>query len=124
MTVSISQHTHIPPLPHRHPVLGVIYPTGIFRGVYWYEELLTLITLQQGHIVCIHQILYAHYETFTCAPVMQKLLDLRYEGNIFAKRIINSMYGRLALEPSQVKTEFFLLNSDRPLPSYATNLVL
>lgn len=69
--------------------------------------------------------MYASDEVVTFAPIAQKLLDLRFSGNIFAKRILNSIYGRLAIEPAPTKTHFLLLDSN-PLFNYnpSTQLTL
>ena len=61
---------------------------------------------EMGEIIQIHKILYADYESVTFRLLAQKLLDLRFAGNVFAKRILNSIYGRLALEPAPTRVRF------------------
>lgn len=113
----------LPPLPHRHAQLGVVYPVGTFRGVFWWEEL-ALLNNVGGRVLNTHKILYASTETCSCALVAQHLLDLRYEGNIFAKRILNSIYGRLAFSPVLTKMQFFLLGPNQPDLGPATQVTL
>jgi hypothetical protein len=116
-TVEIpSQYLTLSPLPKRHEKYGVIYPWGIFRAVFWYEELNLLNYFNMGKIIQIHRILYASDTTVSCQLIAKQLLGLREAGSSIAKRILNSVYGRLAINPSFVKTEFFLSqNSSLPI---------
>ncbi len=106
-TVSISKLCEVPPLPYRHPRWGVIYPTGIFRGVFWWEELWLLQTWG-GLILEKHRILFASEESVSGEASAQPLLELKEAGHVLAKKLLNSIYGRLALTPTTTKTTFIL----------------
>lgn len=102
------QKPYLAPLPKRHEQHGVIYPIGQFHGVFWSEELNLINEYKLGQIKQVGQILYASPGAISCKNVAVHLLQLRRGGNTLAKRILNSIYGRLAMTPSFIKTEFFL----------------
>jgi hypothetical protein len=106
VTVETPTGVEVQVLPIKHPQLGIIYPMGVYTGVFWWEELLIFIEMG-GKILQTHKILYASLETCNCTSVAQQLLNLRLEGNLFAKLILNSIYGRFAFEPAPTRTRFY-----------------
>lgn len=118
-------------LPYRHDRFGVVYPEGCFKGVFWYEELELLKKYNRGYVHKIYNILYASPDTLTCRSLINWLLELRQSKDLFAKKIINSIYGRLAIKPTKTRLKFLLahntpqllLNSRTSL-TYWRNLVI
>lgn len=97
--VTVNQNMRdFPVLPHKHPLLNnIIYVNGVFRGVYWYEEL-ELFLEMGGSILKIHSYYIFKESSSTYKTTAETLINLKKsKGELFNyKLILNSIYGKLA----------------------------
>lgn len=103
-----SNDMKIPVLPHHSSYSHkLMFTNGVFRSVYWFEEILYFIR-QGGKIKKIFSaIVYEKYDyIFTdFVDEFEKFRKLGGSYKTFGKLIINSLYGRLAMTNNYEKTE-------------------
>lgn len=92
----------LPILPYRGRY-GVYFPTGVFRGVFWKEELDFFIN-EGGRLISVHAVIEATNSKASLGPIATELINLRQAGYEFAKPLLNSIYGRLAMRAAEYRT--------------------
>lgn len=103
----ISRDMDIPVLPFRNEEGKLLFPNGSWRGVYWYEEL-KLFLNEGGVIRRIHKIIKFEKIGKPFVEFVEYFKELRKKSefnNVFWKLFINSMYGRMGMEESNIRTE-------------------
>ena len=103
----ISDNMDIPILPFRNEEGKLLFPNGMWRGVYWYEELMLFLE-EGGRISKIHKVIRFEKKGKPFVEFVEYFKKLRKKSefdNVFWKLFINSMYGRMGMEESNVKTE-------------------
>ena len=106
ISVELQTDTYLPVLPTRsiakHLDLGIIYPTGQIRGIYFSEEI--KYAIKQGYKL---QKIYSGYEFIEKSCLFDEYVDELYKKRqatsnpilkAFYKKAINSLYGRFATE--------------------------
>lgn len=106
-SVTVESHLELPILPFRDVHTGkLIFPNGIFSGLYWYEEL-QLFEENGGIILKYHWSVEFDKMGKPFKDFAEKCIELRKEtllNNILWKLIPNSFIGRLGLKPDYEKT--------------------
>jgi hypothetical protein len=103
----VSNDMNIPVLPFRSEEGKLLFPNGVWRGVYWYEELMLFLE-EGGKIDKIHKIIKFEKKGRPFVEFVEYFRRLRKKSefnNVFWKLFINSMYGRMGMEENNVKTE-------------------
>ncbi len=103
----LSVDMNIPILPFRSEEGKLLFPNGNWRGVYWYEEL-QLFIKEGGIIEKIHQIITFEKKGKPFIEFINYFRELRKKSefeNVFWKLFVNSIYGRMGMEESNIKTE-------------------
>jgi len=103
----VSNNMNIPVLPFRSEEGKLLFPNGVWRGVYWYEELMLFLE-EGGKINKIHKIIKFEKKGKPFMEFVEYFRELRKKSefnNVFWKLFINSMYGRMGMEENNVKTE-------------------
>lgn len=103
----ISGNMDIPILPFRNEEGKLLFPNGMWRGVYWYEELMLFLE-EGGRISKIHKVIKFEKKGKPFVEFVEYFKKLRKKSefdNVFWKLFINSIYGRMGMEESNVKTE-------------------
>lgn len=108
---------HVPPLPYRHAD-RLHFPTGTFRGT-WCNLELRHAQLYGVEILAIHRTLYStvnEYPFDSYIDYLRRARDAYLETGdtrqVVCKILMNSLYGRLGLNPVQIEEHVTVLKSD------------
>lgn len=102
--IEFESDMYIPVLPHHDVNSGkLLFSNGVNRGLYWFEEI--KLFLEMGGVVnkINYAVLYDKYD-FVLRDFVERFRDLREKGGVYkliSKMIVNSLYGRLAMRPSE-----------------------
>lgn len=91
----------IPSLPHRNEKSkGIFYTNGIFKGVYWHEELKEFISNSKNKIIDIEKSLTFKNYGKIFAEFAENCIEMRRirENKKIWKKILVSLYGRLGMK--------------------------
>lgn len=103
-----SEDMYIPILPHHNNYSHkLMFTNGVFRGVYWFEEL-NYFLMNGGKINKIYSaIVYDEFDYIfnNFVSEFETFRNLGGSYKTFGKLIINSLYGRLAMSNSNEKSE-------------------
>lgn len=112
--IKYTSNMEFPVLPCRHPSKNeVFYANGTNIGTFWFEEIKLFISMG-GKIIEIMYGLTFNFYDFLFQDYVNFFFNLRNKNpilKIFSKLMINSLYGRLAMEPDS-KYSFFIKKND------------
>lgn len=104
-----SNNMFIPILPHKNTVnKKLMFCNGENRGMFWYEEILLFLE-NGGEIIKIHSAYLFDEMSDVFSNYINYFTDFKNKGESFkklGKLYINSLYGRLGMQPSSLKTIF------------------
>lgn len=105
--IRVKSNLKLPILPYRCKNSGkLLFPNGIFEGVYWYEEI-SLFLREGGEILCIYWGLLYEKEERVFLDFANHCIESRNKSKIdklIWKLIPNSFIGRLGLRSDEEKT--------------------
>lgn len=107
--IEYTSDMYMPILPHRDINTGkLLFVNGVNRGLFWFEEILLFI--KNGGVVnkINYGVVYSNYDYIMDEFVhdLKKIREMGGSYKVISKMIVNSLYGRLAMNISDHKSMF------------------
>lgn len=107
--IKYESNMQYPVLPHHNQINGkLMFTNGELSGCYWYEEIIKFIEMGGKVTKIINHISYPEYDYIfnDFISYFNKIREKKGPYKIFAKLIINSLYGRLGMNIIDTHTFF------------------
>lgn len=117
-TVSVPKDLFVAPIVYRAPGGELLYPVGVFRGVWTYDEIRFMQSVG-GKVLKVHKAIGSNSCVRPFDQFIETCYDKRKESTneaerLFLKVLMNSLYGKLASKNQVTRTvsRYNLLNSN------------
>lgn len=108
VTVSIPKNLFVAPLVNRNGKGELLYPVGVFRGVYTYDEIRFAQSVG-GTVLKVHKAIGSNsnvrpFDQFIETLYLKRKQSINEAERLFLKVLMNSLYGKLASKNQVTRT--------------------
>ena len=108
VTISVPQDLYVAPLVYRDAKTRLLYPVGIFRGVWTYEEIRRAEKLG-AKVIKVHDAMGCNtlvrpFDQFIHTLYNRRKVSTSESERLFLKVLMNSLYGKLATKSTITRT--------------------